>query len=40
LKQYGLKDLGLGQSDFKPVERKTADGLPSSFLDEAGSPCL
>ena len=44
LKQYGLKDLGLGQSDFKPVERKTADGSqvfePSSFLNEAGSPCL
>lgn len=44
LKQYGLKDLGLGQPDVKPVERKTADGSqvfePSSFLSEAGSPCL
>jgi putative transposase len=40
LKQYGLQDLGLGQSDFKPVERKTAADLSASFLDEAGSPCL
>ena len=40
LKQYGLQDLGLGQSDFKPAERKTTDGLPSSFLNETGSPCL
>ena len=40
LKQYGLKDLGLDQSDFKPVERKTAADLSASFLDEAGSPCL
>jgi len=40
LKQYGLKDLGLGQSDFKPVERKTAADLSASFLDETGSPCL
>lgn len=43
LKKYGLEFLGLGQSDVKPVERKTTvDSLnlfkePTSFLNEAGS---
>jgi putative transposase len=42
LKNYGLKELGLGQSENKPVEMKIeVSGLPeTSLVDEAGRSCV
>jgi hypothetical protein len=32
LKNYGLKEIGLGQPEFKPVEKKTSDSGTCSSL--------